>query len=210
WSRVHVFWGDERCVPPDHADSNYRMARETLLDHVAIPAGNAHRIRGEAEPAVAADEYARELHAVVGNTSPRMDLIFLGMGDDGHTASLFPHSPAIHETTRWVVAVAHATPPPPLVARVTITPVVINAARQVAFLVAGAGKAERLRQVLSEPYQPDELPSQIVKPSDGELLWFVDTDAAKYLAVGVEARWSSDHWPTAASAKASTPNDFFT
>lgn len=183
WPRVHIFWGDERCVPPDHPDSNYRMARETLLDHLTIPASNVQRIRGEAEPTVAADEYERALRAFVGNALPQIDSIFLGMGDDGHTASLFPHSPAIHETARWVVSVAHTTPPPPLVARVTVTPVVINAARRVAFLVTGASKAERLRQVLRGAYQPDELPSQVVRPTDGELLWFVDPEAGKLVSV---------------------------
>jgi len=184
WPRVHVFWGDERCVPPDHPDSNYSMARQTVLDHVPIPAENIHRVRGEIDPERAADGYERTLRdffaARPGETeaAPRFDLILLGMGGDGHTASLFPGTAAIHEETRWVVA--HFVDK--LNAwRVTLTPVVINAAAQVTFLVVGAGKAEQLREVLTGPLQPDLLPSQIVKPADGHLLWLLDAAAAAHL-----------------------------
>ena len=193
WGRVHVFWGDERCVPPDHPDSNYRMARETLLERVPIPGENIRRIRGEIGPAQAALEYERvmrgffdqahERHpasrpAYARRHPPSFDLILLGMGDDGHTASLFPGTAALRETTRWAAAVEHMQPPPPLVARVTITPVVLNAAAHVAFIVSGAAKAERLRQVLSDPYQPDLLPAQIVRPAGGQVTWLVDEPAA--------------------------------
>ena len=184
WPRVHVFWGDERCVPPDHPDSNHQMARETLLDHVPIPAENIHRLRGEIEPVQAADEYEHTLRAFFATRPgeagavPRFDLIFLGMGSDGHAASLFPGTPAIHEDTRWVVAhyVGRLG-----TWRVTVTPVLINAAAQVTFLVAGAGKAERLREVLTGPFQPDLLPSQIVQPTDGHSLWLLDAAAAAHL-----------------------------
>jgi 6-phosphogluconolactonase len=183
WSRVHVFWGDERCVPPDHPDSNYRMARETLLDHVPIPAGNAHRMRGEVEPQQAAAEYEDELRAFFGPIGgegqlPRFDLILLGLGEDGHTASLFPSTWPVHEGRRWVVA--HYVEK--LKAwRITMTPTLINAAANVVFLVAGAGKAEALHAVLEGPHQPDALPAQVVRPTRGRLLWLVDAAAAARL-----------------------------
>jgi 6-phosphogluconolactonase len=182
WPRVHAFWGDERCVPPDHPDSNYRMAREALLLHVPIPAGNVHRIHGELDPEQTAKEYERALLSVFGGSPggspPRFDLVLLGMGSDGHTASLFPGTAAIHEGERWVAA--HHVPK--LSAwRVTLTPAVINAAVQVTFLVAGAGKAERLREVLNGPHQPDVLPAQIVNPTGGQALWLADAAAASRL-----------------------------
>ena len=186
WSRVYIFWGDERCVPPDHVDSNYRMAREVLLDHVPIPESNVHRMRGELEPGQAAGEYEAALRTFFfprsgdrkaeGETLvPSFDLILLGMGDDGHTASLFPGTAAIHEQTRWVVA--HRVEKLDTW-RITLTPVIINAAANVTFAVSGAGKAERLRQVLNGPRQPDVLPAQIVNPDGGRVLWLVDQAAA--------------------------------
>lgn len=177
WSKVHLFWGDERCVPPDHADSNYRMTQETLLSHVPIPESNVYRIRGEIEPAQAAKEYEQVLHTFFGSKD-NFDLIFLGMGDDGHTASLFPDTAAIHERQHWVIA--HYVEKVSMW-RVTFTSVIINAARNVTFLVSGSGKAERLNEVLNGPYQPDRLPSQIIKPDTGQLLWLLDTDAAALL-----------------------------
>ncbi|MFB0537295.1 MAG: 6-phosphogluconolactonase [Anaerolineae bacterium] len=180
WSRVQVFWGDERCLSPDHPDSNYRMAREVLLDKIPIPPGNVHRIRGELPPDQAAATYQTELEAVLG-AGGRFDLILLGMGADGHTASLFPDTAALHEQTRWVVA--HYVDK--LRAwRVTLTPVAINAATHVTFIVSGPGKAERLQQVLAEPYQPDALPAQIIRPTDGHLLWLVDAAAPAHLSEG--------------------------
>ena len=178
WSRVHFFWGDERCVPPDHSDSNYRMVQEALLNHVPIPAGNIHRIPGELSPVDAARAYEHELQGFFVDGIPRFDLILLGLGEDGHTASLFPGSEALRETKRQAVAVSHSTPPPPLVDRVTLTLPVLNAAANVIFLVAGAGKAERLAQVLNGPFQPDNLPAQAVRPVSGYLLWLVDQAAA--------------------------------
>jgi 6-phosphogluconolactonase len=181
WERVHVFWGDERCVPPDDAGSNYRMARETLLDRVPLPAGNVHRIRGELGPEAAAQDYAQQLRAFFGAQRPALDLILLGMGDDGHTASLFPGSGALHETRRPVVGVTAYYQDRPA-RRVTLTPPAINAARQVIFLVAGAGKAQVLRDVLDGPCQPDVLPAQIVRPAAGSLSWLVDAAAATHVA----------------------------
>jgi len=185
WAKVHIFFGDERCVPPDDPRSNYRMVREALLDQVPLPAGNVHRLRGEDPPEQAAADYARVLQktfggdAAAGGPPPEgFDLILLGMGDNGHTASLFPGLAVVTETRRWVMAqyveVAGMW-------RLTLTPVLINAARQVAFLVSGGGKAEVLHRVLEGPYQPVALPSQIIKPSHGELRWLLDATAAAKL-----------------------------
>jgi 6-phosphogluconolactonase len=182
WSCVHVFWGDERAVPPDHEDSNYRMAREALLNHVPLPPENVHRISGELAPAAAAAEYEGMLRTYFagllkeGKTlAARFDLVLLGMGDDGHTASLFPGAAAIRESRHWVASYHVAQ----LDAwRITLTPIAINAAAQATFLVSGANKAERLQQVLYGPYQPDVLPAQIVRPEKGRLLWLIDEAAA--------------------------------
>ena len=188
WTRVHIFWGDERCVPPDHPESNYRMARETLLDRLTIPAANVHRIPCEQAPEQAAAAYEATLRAFFaeGKTPseedpiPRFDLILLGLGEDGHTASLFPGTAVLHEEERWVVA----TYVEKLGAwRVTLTPVVLNAAAHVTFLVAGKHKAQRLREVLMGPYQPDRLPAQIVRPHRGHLTWLLDMEAARLVQV---------------------------
>jgi 6-phosphogluconolactonase len=179
WTKVYVFWGDERCVPPDHPDSNYRMARETLLDHVPVPRENVFRIRGEIDPGQAAHDYEQVLRDFFGpSAEPRFDLILLGIGNDAHTASLFPGTDAIHEGIRWVAGhyVEKLN-----VWRVTLTPVVINAAANVTFVVAGAGKAESLKDVLTGPYRPDLFPSQIVRPDTGRLRWMVDSSAAALL-----------------------------
>ncbi len=187
WSRVHIFWGDERWVPQDHPDSNCRMAREAWLDHVSLPAGNVHRIRGELEPGQAASDYEETLRVFFSwssgegkDTLPvaRFDLILLGMGDDGHTASLFPGTAAIDEQTRWVMA--HFVEKLQTW-RITLTPVAINAAANVIFVVSGSGKAGRLRQVLTGAYQPNVLPAQIIKPDNGRLRWLVDSAAAALL-----------------------------
>jgi 6-phosphogluconolactonase len=182
WPCVHVFWGDERCVPPDHTDSNYRMAREALIGHVPVPPANVHRIHGEIEPSRAVAQYERTLRKFFADTSHQsattFDLLLLGMGTDGHTASLFSGSELLEEKSRWVgphyVASASGW-------RVTLTPPVINAARQVTFLVSGSAKAETLRRVLAGPQQPHLLPAQIIKPRSGSLLWLLDSDAASRL-----------------------------
>ena len=181
WERVHFFWGDERCVPPGHADSNYRMAEEALLSHISIPTWNIHRIPGELPVKEAAQVYEEALHRFFSNETPHFDLVLLGLGGDGHTASLFPGTPAIREKSRWVAAVIHNIPPPPLVNRVTLTLPILNAAAQVLFLVSGAEKAERLAQVLHGPFQPDLLPAQAVKPVNGAVRWLVDQTAAAKL-----------------------------
>ena len=179
WSRVHVFFGDERCVPPDDPQSNYRMAREAMLSRVPIPGENIHRIRGEDQPDLAAAEAERSLWGLSPDAVvPSLDLVLLGLGDDGHTASLFPGTAALRETSKLVV--------PQYVDklrcwRVTFTAALINAARRVAFLVEGAGKSATLRAVTEGPYQPDVLPSQLVQPAGG-VDWLVDVAAASRLA----------------------------
>ncbi len=176
WGKVHVFFSDERCVPPDDAASNYRMAREALLDHVRLPSANVHRMRGEEDPALAALAYEQDLQGLFRTSAtPAFDLICLGMGDDGHTASLFPGTAALRERERWVVAQYVAVA---LAWRVTFTPALINAARHVAFLVEGAGKSETLRRVLDGAYQPDVLPSQLIQPISNQAHWLVDAAAA--------------------------------
>ncbi len=179
WRSIHFFWGDERCVPPENPESNFRMAYDVLLSRVQVPAGNIHRIPAESPLDEAARRYETALHLFFGVNSPVFDLILLGLGPDGHTASLFPGAPAVRETTRWVAGVVHTTPPPPLLDRITLTPVVLNAARNVLFLVSGADKTEPLRKVLRGPFQPDLLPAQSVAPVDGKILWLVDRAAAQ-------------------------------
>lgn len=179
WSRVHVFWGDERCVPPDDPESNYRMARETLLDRVPIPDANVHRIAGEDEPHEAARAYEQMLHAFFGVPEGlpdrSFDAVLLGMGEDGHTASLFPGTPPVTEERRWVMA-NHITEPREMW-RITLTPVVLNAAGVVTFLVAGADKAPRLREAIEGDTEPS-LPVQRIRPTRGALNWMVDAAAA--------------------------------
>ncbi len=190
WQHVHVFWGDERCVPPDHAESNYRMAYESLLQHVPVPPAQVYRMRGEAAPEQAAAEYEHLVQTFFGHqvgvapaqptaaTATTFDLVLLGMGDDGHTASLFPGSTAADEQERQVVA----TFVEKLGAwRLTLTAACINTAAHVLFLVTGAPKAERLRQVLHGAYQPELLPVQRIKPVHGRLQWMVDEAAARLL-----------------------------
>ncbi len=187
WRAIHVFWGDERHVPPDHPDSNFRMAREAMLDAVPLPAANVHRIRAE-EPdaAVAAAAYEAELRAFfhlahlapadAGDQWPRFDLVLLGLGKDAHTASLFPGGEAVHESERLVVA---PWVPAQDTFRITLTPPVLNRARLAAFLVSGEDKAEPLRAVLEGPRDPERYPAQIVT---GDRLWLVDRAAARLLA----------------------------
>ena len=182
WDTIHFFWGDERHVPPDHQDSNYRMAREALLAHVPVPENHVHRIPSQLPNAEeAADDYERELREyfqLAPGQKPRFDLILLGMGPDGHTASLFPGTSVVHETTHFVAA--------PWVEkfatfRITLTPAVLNEAVHVIFLVSGQDKAETLRLVLEGPYQPAIYPAQVINPTQGQLLWLVDKEAASCL-----------------------------
>ena len=180
WDHIELWWGDERCVPPDHADSNYRMTRETLLEPLGLT--RVHRIEAERAPHAAAEDYERALVGALG-APPVLDLVWLGMGPDGHTASLFPGSPAVQEKQRFVVEnpvdspVAHGK-----TTRITLTAPAINAARRVRFLVAGADKADRLREVLEGPR--GMYPAQLVQPASGDLEWLVDQAAASRLGGG--------------------------
>ena len=174
WRLTHILWGDERCVPPDDPRSNYRMAKEALLDRVPIPPDHIHRIRGEDDPQRAAMDYERELRMLLGVTDS-LDLVLLGLGEDGHTASLFPGQSAIHEAERWVMAVPA---PSGDIWRVTLTPAVLDLAKNVTFVVSGASKAQRLAEVLEGPFNPDLLPAQAIRPTRGRLTWMVDESAA--------------------------------
>ncbi|MFN2198785.1 MAG: 6-phosphogluconolactonase [Anaerolineales bacterium] len=183
WQRTYVFWGDERCVPPDHPESNYRMARQALLDHVPIPAEQIYRMQGELTPQIAADVYERILRAhflTVRGKLPdtTFDLVLLGLGSDGHTASLFPGTDALSITTRWSTA-NHV--PQLDTWRLTLTFPCINAASHVAFLVSGENKAQRLRQVIHGETADAELPAHLVQPRQGKLVWLVDEAAASAL-----------------------------
>lgn len=177
WSKVHAFFGDERTVPPDHDDSNYRMAQEALLSRV--PVGSVHRMRGELPPEEAAAAYEQELRDFFGASDdpPRFDLILLGIGEDGHIASLFPETFALEVHDRWVVA----NPVLKLgTTRLTLTVPVINSARAVSFLVAGEGKAEALKVILEGDADPHEYPAKLARPAGGPA-WMVDREAARLL-----------------------------
>ncbi len=178
WDKVHVYWGDERSVPPDHPDSNYFMAKETLLDHVPIPASQIHRMKSEDNPEVAATAYGKLLKAHFNPPDSRFDLILLGMGDDGHTASLFPHTTALNEQNHRCTA---NYVPKLETWRITITTRVINNASKVLFLVGGANKAQSLKQVLQGEHNPQTYPAQLITPEYGELIWMVDAAAASLL-----------------------------
>jgi len=178
WSRVEVFFGDERCVPPDSPRSNYRMADQALLSRVPLPPANVHRLHGEDAPALAALAYEQDLRAVFRREWPRFDLVLLGLGDNGHTASLFPGCGCLRERERLVCAQyvesQHEW-------RLTLTLPVINAAGAVWLLAEGEGKAEVLERVFAGPYQPQVLPMQYVAPEPGALACWLDRAAAARL-----------------------------
>ena len=182
WNNVHAFWGDERCVPPNHPDNLYGMALELMLSKVPIPKDHLHRIRGEAEnPQNAAVEYEEMLKTFFNlqpDTLPRFDLVFLGMGADGHTASLFPDTDGVKETRRMVIA----NYVPKLKAyRLSLTLPVINNASLVVFLVAGEQKATALKSVLNEREKRRSFPAGMVNPQNGRLVWLIDQAAASLL-----------------------------
>lgn len=178
WVNVEIFFGDERCVPPDSELSNYRMARETLLDLVPIPLDNIYRMRGEIDPNEAAKLYGLQLKDIFADGG--IDLVYLGMGDDGHTASLFPGTSAVDETEHRCVAnhVPHAYIPKGTDWRITLTAPFINRAACVAILCTGASKAERISQVLEGDDDPRVLPVKLIDPSPGQLYWLLDSAAA--------------------------------
>lgn len=183
WDKIFFFWSDERHVPPTDPESNYRMANETLLSRVPVPSANIFRVPAEnPDASAAAKSYEQTLYsffAVKDGEFPRFDLILLGMGPDGHTASLFPNTPALQEKSRWFVAnwveKLHTH-------RLTLTVPVLNAARRVIFLVSGTDKAAALREVLEGGAAAEKFPSKLVQPSQGDLLWLVDRAAASELS----------------------------
>jgi 6-phosphogluconolactonase len=175
WDKVHVFWGDERAVPADDPRSNYRMTRLALLDHVPIPKNQVRPIAGDIDPAKSAEQYEATVRVYFGTETPRFDLILLGLGENGHTASLFPHTPVLHEKTRlvkecYVEEVG--------MYRITMTVPLLNQGKIDAFLVAGANKASVLKEVREGPRDPERLPAQLIAPLPGELRWLVDRAAA--------------------------------
>jgi len=181
WDKLHLFWVDERTVPPEHKDSNYGMTKAAMLDYVPLPAAQIHRIEGELDPEVAASRYEAAIRTsfrLEGAETPTFDLILLGMGDDGHTASLFPHTEALNELGRIAVA-NHVEKMNTW--RITLTWPVINHARQVAFLIEGAGKRDVLREVLLGAYDPETKPSQLIRPASGKLMFLLDAAAAATL-----------------------------
>lgn len=186
WSKVHVFWGDERCVPPEDAGSSYGQAWELLLSHVPMPTSNIHRIKGERDPAEAAKDYSLILKGFASPPLawPRFDLVYLGMGEDGHTASLFPGSRVkVFEPTMPVTANYQDRP----ANRVTLTPLVFNSARVVTFMATGAKKADTLVEVIDGKYNPEHYPAQRIQPTEGKLIWLVDEAAASKLPEETES-----------------------
>jgi len=184
WSKVQLFWSDERCLPPENEDSNYRMTRASLLEHIPVPEDNIHRIKGELDPEQAADEYEKLLHRVFrmdeeGDDSkprfPRFDLVMLGLGENGHTASLFPNTRALEEQERWVVA---NFIPEMEAWRITFTYPLINHAAHVMFLVTGEQKAQIFHELLEGNNEQLEYPALGIEPIDGTLEWFLDEAAA--------------------------------
>ncbi len=178
WGRVHFFWGDERCVPPDDSRSNYRMTREALLDHLSLRGDQVHRVRGELPPAEGAEDYESVLASFFGAGPVRFDLVLLGLGTNGHTASLFPGTPVLIETKRPAAEVYVAELD---MWRVTLTAPVLNAAATAAFLVSGADKADVVREILRGPRDPNRLPAQLIRPESGDATWLLDKPAAARL-----------------------------
>ncbi len=180
WPDVHVFWGDERCVPDDDPRNNALMARLTLLSRVPVDMAHVHPIRCAADVAAEAARYQEVLRTKTKEESavPVLDLVFLGLGLDGHTASLFPGSSALQEKQCWVVGVTEAAPK---VSRVTLTPIILNAARRLVFLVFGREKAEVVHSVLEGPIDYQRLPAQLIQPVNGKLIWLLDQQAASLL-----------------------------
>lgn len=177
WGNIHFYWGDERCVAPDDADSNFGMTKRYLFDRVPVPAKNIHRIHGELPPEDAAELYEKDLRQNLGET-PVFDLLILGMGDDGHTASIFPNEIKLWNSDRLCVVAMH-----PLSGqkRVSLTGKVINAAAAVAFLVTGEKKQERVREIINQEPIAVYYPASLVSPGNGTLHWFLDKAAANQL-----------------------------
>lgn len=175
WERIHFFWGDERAVPFEDERNNARMAYETLLDVVGVPSENIHVMRTDIEPEAAAAEYEKILQKYFKDSDTTFDLVLLGMGDDGHTLSLFPGTEVVHEKKAWVKAFFLKAQD---MFRITLTAPVVNEAACVIFMATGAGKALTLKSVIEGDFNAEKFPSQLIRPQDGELHWFVDEAAA--------------------------------
>jgi 6-phosphogluconolactonase len=177
WSTVHLYWGDERCVPPTDSESNYKMTVDHLLSKINIPQENIHRVHGEDLPELEAGRYGKVLEEAlpIGNNLPQFDLVILGMGDDGHTASIFPHEIGLWDSANNCEVAVH---PDSGQRRITITGKLINNAKAVAFLVTGAGKAEKVRSIIAKEEGHESYPASLVAPSSGDLIWFLDEEAA--------------------------------
>ncbi len=192
WSSIRIFWGDERPVPPEHPESNYRMAKETLLDHVPHAPDQVFRIQGELPPEEAAEGYEKVLQRTFSlrqGEVPCFDMILLGMGADGHTASLFPGTSVLDERRQWVTA--------PWVQqfqthRITLTPPVFNGAKQIMFVVSGLDKADAAQAVLEGPLDPHRYPAQLVCPTHGNVIWFMDAEAASRLEETPLTQWDRE------------------
>lgn len=181
WTRLQLFWVDERCVPPTDKDSNFLMTKTAMLDEVMLPPENIHRMEGELDPELAASRYEAEIRntfKLEGAQTPTFDLVLLGLGPDGHTASLFPHTEGLNEMARIVIA-NHV--PQKDVWRLTLTWPVITQGREVAFLIEGEEKAEMVRTVFAGTYDPETWPAQLIRPASGKLTLFLDTAAAAEL-----------------------------
>jgi 6-phosphogluconolactonase len=174
WSKLHVFWGDERAVPFEDSRNNAKMAYDTLLNFVPVPAEQIHVMRTDISPEESAAEYEKILHRYFDGPGASFDLVLLGMGDDGHCLSLFPGMPVVHEEKRWATSFWL---PAQEMYRITLTKTIVNRSASVAFLTAGGAKAHALKEVLKGDYNPDKYPSQVIKPA-GQLHWFVDEAAA--------------------------------
>jgi len=180
WNRVHLFWGDERAVPFNDHRNNAKMAYSLFIDRVGIPAAQVHAMRTDIEPVFAAKEYEKILHTYFDNTVTSFDLILLGLGEDGHTLSIFPGSPLLEaEEQNWVNAVYHEEQH---MYRITLTPVIANRSSRIAFMVEGSNKAKIVKEVIEGNYSPSTLPAQLIKPENGELHWFLDKASAKRLS----------------------------
>lgn len=181
WKKMLVFWGDERCVPPDHDDSNYKMAFDSLLGYTTLPDLNIFRIKGENDPAAEAKDYAAIVNKLLPHHKgiPQFDLFMLGMGEDGHTASIFPNQISLFDSDKLFEASRH---PVTKQNRITATGKLINNAKQVCFLVTGNGKAEKVAQVIEKKKGWESLPASLIHPTDGELTWMLDEEAGQMLS----------------------------
>lgn len=178
WENVYIFWGDERCVGYNDTANNAHNAFDQLLDKVPASADHIFRIESELPPDTAAEKYEKVLRRFFGDNPPRFDMIFLGLGENGHTASLFPGTAILKETEKWVSPVYVEEQN---MHRITLTPVIINQAANIVFLVTGTNKASVLKEILEGEYEPDNLPAQLINPDHGVMHWFIDKDAARLL-----------------------------